>query len=289
VSTRADIRALLDQHGLRLKRALGQSFLVEDHALARIADAATSGGEETVVEIGTGLGTLTRQLAQRASKVVTIERDRTLVPVLRELFAPIANVTIVEADALDVSFAELGGPAKPAVAGNIPYSITTPILLALLAQRAAIGTVTLMMQREVAQRLVAKPDTREYGSLTVLFRQHADIVDLFDVSPGNFLPPPKVVSTVLQLRWLEAPRVAVDDPAHFERTVRAAFGQRRKTLRNALSALFVRSDVEAAGEASGIRLDRRAETLTVEELARLAAALPRASAAPPSTSSSSEE
>ncbi|MCK6546493.1 16S rRNA (adenine(1518)-N(6)/adenine(1519)-N(6))-dimethyltransferase RsmA [Myxococcota bacterium] len=282
MSTRAEIRALLEEHGLRLKRALGQSFLVEDHALARIADAATSGGEATVVEIGTGLGTLTRQLAKRAAKVVTIERDHTLVPVLRELFAPITNVTIVEADALDVSFAELGGPDRPAVAGNIPYSITTPILLALLGQRAAIGTVTLMMQREVAARLVAKPDTREYGSLTVLFRQHADIVELFDVGPGNFLPPPKVVSTVLQLRWLPAPRVAIDDAAHFERTVRAAFGQRRKTLRNALSALFARSDVEAAGAASGIELVRRAETLTLEELARLASALPRS----PSTSSS---
>src|SRR5262249_22232618 len=151
------------------------------------------------------------------ANVVSIERDAKLVPVLRELFAPKSNVSIVEGDALELDYAGLAVEGmRPAIAGNIPYSITTPLLLHILEQRRSIRLVTLTIEREGAERLAANPGTKDYGSLTVLFRLHADIETLFDVPPECFLPSPKVVSTVIQLRFLAAPRVDID-PKHLER------------------------------------------------------------------------
>lgn len=277
MTTRAAIRSELARAGLHPKKGLGQSFLVDDPALDAIAAAATSGGEATVVEIGGGLGTLTTRLADRAERVVALERDPELVPVLRRLLENRPNATVVEGDALQADFAAIGGQGAPAIAGNIPYNITTPILLRLLEQRAGLGRVTLMIQREVAERLSAEPGSRAYGSITVLFRLYADVSLLFDVGPECFLPSPKVTSAVISIQWLPAPRVAVD-PAHLERVVRAAFAQRRKTLRNSLSSVFPRELVLAAGLDAGVSLDRRAETLSLDELARLASSIPGLSA-----------
>lgn len=277
---RAHVRDMLARHELRLKKSLGQSFLVDDNILNAIADTATRDDPEAVVEIGAGVGTLTRCLAERAKQVVTIERDRTLIPVLRdEVFKDSPHVRVIEGDALEQDFAALTAPIKPALAGNLPYSITTPLLLALLAQRANLESATIMIQREVADRLAADVDTREYGSLTLLFQLHADVEHVFDVSPSCFIPPPKVVSSVLRLEWLPCPRVQVDDPAHLELVVRAAFSQRRKTLRNSLSTKFAKPDIERAAEAASIKLERRAETLTLSEFSALASHLPPASAA----------
>jgi 16S rRNA (adenine1518-N6/adenine1519-N6)-dimethyltransferase len=276
VSARAHVRDMLARHELRLKKSLGQSFLVDDNILAAIAEEATRDDPEVLVEIGTGLGTLTRELATRAKNVVTIERDRTLIPVLREIFPATSNVRVVEGDALELRYNELTAPIKPALAGNLPYSITTPLLLCLLEQRHLIGSATIMIQREVADRLHAEVDTRDYGSLTLLFQMHTNIERLFDVSPSCFIPPPKVVSTVLRLEWLPCPRVQVEDPAHLEVVVRAAFSQRRKTLRNSLSTKFAKPDIERAAEAANIKLERRAETLTLSEFSALASHLPRA-------------
>lgn len=272
MSARAVVRELLARHELRIKKSLGQNFLVDDGVLDQIARAALVDDPPAIVEIGAGLGTLTRALAAHATKVVAIERDRTLVPVLEEIFRDEPRVSIVSGDALEISFASLS-EAKPAIAGNLPYSITSPLLLALLAQRATIGSATIMIQREVADRLLADPDTREYGSLTVLFNLHADLEHLFDVPPSAFHPAPKVTSTVLRLAWLDRPRIEVGDAAHFERVVRASFSQRRKTLRNSLSTQFDRAQIAAAGEAANLALDRRGETLTLEEFAKLASAL----------------
>lgn len=269
-----EVRELLRKHELRIKKSLGQCFLVDDRVLKAIAEAAVRGDPDAVVEIGPGLGTLTRALADVAPRVVSIERDRSLIPVLEELFADAPHVSIVSGDALELEYAPLTAPLKPALAGNLPYSITSPLLLALLAQRASIGPATIMIQREVAERLLAEPNTREYGSLTVLFNLHANLEHLFDVPPSAFHPQPKVTSTVLRLEWLDAPRIDVGDPAHFERVVRAAFSQRRKTLRNALSTQFDRPVIETAAEAIGLALERRGETLNLSEFARLASALP---------------
>lgn len=280
MNARTEVRELLKKHELRIKKSLGQCFLVDDRVLTQIAEAAVRDDPDAVVEIGPGLGTLTRALANVAPRVVSIERDRSLIPVLEELFADAPHVSIVSGDALELEYAPLTSPLKPALAGNLPYSITSPLLLALLAQRSTIGPATIMIQREVADRLLAEPDTREYGSLTVLFNLHANMEHLFDVPPSAFHPPPKVTSTVMRLEWLDAPRLDAGDPAHFERVVRAAFSQRRKTLRNALSTQFEREAIKAAADATGLVLDRRGETLNLSEFARLASALPALSPAP---------
>jgi 16S rRNA (adenine1518-N6/adenine1519-N6)-dimethyltransferase len=281
VSTRSEILAIVRGEGLRMKRSFGQSFLLDDDVLSRIAARAARNTSGTIIEIGAGLGTLTEHLADRARRVLAIEKDRDLVPLVRERLARRSNVTIVEGDALDLRYADLAGSpgetVRPAIAGNLPYSITSPLLLHLLGQRAEIGPATVMVQREVAERLAAEPGGKEYGSLTVLFRLHAEVERLFDVGPECFHPAPKVHSSVVRIDWLEALRVSVGDRAHFERVVRAAFSKRRKTLRNALSSRFERADVDRAGRAAEIDLGRRAETLTLPEFSRLAASLPRPS------------
>lgn len=274
MNARDRLRAQLAAHHVRTKRSLGQCFLVDDDVLSDIAAAATRGSPSAVVEIGAGPGTLTRALAERAPRVVAIERDPTLFPVFRETTSGLANVQLVEGDALEQRFAALAAPAeRPAIAGNLPYSITSPLLLALLEQRPEIGPATVMIQREVADRLDAEPGTKAYGSLTVLFALHARIGVLLEVGPESFDPEPAVHSTVLRIEWLPAPSVPVPDLAHFERVLRASFGQRRKTLRNALSGTFSRDALEAASAEADVDLARRGETLDVGEFARLASAL----------------
>lgn len=266
-----DVRALLEAHGLHARKALGQNFLRDAHVLARIAAAAAEHAPGWIVEIGAGLGSLTAALARTGQQIVAIEHDRRLVPILGELFARTPNVRIVEGDATTLRIASLVPEGlRPAVAGNLPYSISTPLLLALLRQRTELGPATVMLQREFADRVRADAGTRDYGSLSVLFSLHADVERIFDVKPGSFVPAPKVHSSVLRLEWLDALRVPVPDEAEFERMVRAAFSQRRKTLRNSLGTRYERAQVEAAAARAGIDLGRRAETLTVSELAKLA-------------------
>lgn len=282
MSTRRQMLELLEQHGLHTKKALGQNFLVDGQAVKDIARAALRGDPPGIVEIGPGPGTLTAALAEAGVPVVAVEKDRTLVPVLRELFADQPHVQIVEGDAGEVRFASLlPGIARPAVAGNIPYNITSPLLIALVRQRAELGRVTLMIQREVADRLLAQPGSKTYGSLSVLLQNCAELERVRHVSPTCFIPRPKVVSTVIQLRWREVLRVPDVDERDLERVVRAAFAQRRKMLRNSLESAFESGAVADAGEAAGIDLTRRAETLSVEELGRLAAALTSRSAPSP--------
>jgi 16S rRNA (adenine1518-N6/adenine1519-N6)-dimethyltransferase len=275
VSTRADILAMLERHGLATRKALGQNFLVDDRVLDDIARSALEGDPAGVIEVGPGPGTLTSRLAARGVPVVAVEKDRGLVPALTSAFADRPHVRIVEGDALEVTLADLlPGVARPAVVGNVPYYITSPLLVALVAQRERLGRTTLMLQREVVDRLLARPGSKAYGSLSVLLQVHADLARVRLVSPGAFLPRPKVESAVISIEWLERTRVPVGPAGHMERVVRAAFGQRRKTLRNALGARFGEGEIEAAGDRSGLDLGRRAETLSLEEFAALAAALP---------------
>jgi len=272
--TTVDVRHLLKTHGLAAKKSFGQCFLHDPEVLRRIAEAAVPPGTTHVVEIGAGLGALTASLANTRVNVVAIEKDTRLVPLLEEIFRDIENVRIVAGDATELAFASLvPAGVVPAMAGNLPYSVSTPLLLALLLQRATTGPATVMLQKEVAARLRAKPRTKEYGSLTVLFELLADVEHVLDVGAGAFTPAPKVDSTVIQLKWLAAPRHDVPNLPHFEKVVRAGFSQRRKTLRNALQTAFLRDQVEAAGASSGLALERRAETLSVGEFAALAKAL----------------
>lgn len=278
---KVDVRRLAERHGLRPKKAFGQNFLTDPNILHKIAAAAVRGQPEAVLEIGPGLGSLTAALREEGARVVAIEKDRALIPVLEELFAEDPEVQVAEGDATRLEIRRHLPTARSIhVAGNLPYSVTTPLLLRLLAEREHFGRAVVMIQREVAERLGAEPSTKDYGSLTVLFQMYFDVELLFEVSPGCFWPRPEVTSTVLALVPLDAPRYAVPSQAALERVVRAAFSQRRKTLWNSMRGAFAGEALQAAAAAAEIDLGRRAETLTGQEFARLASLLPASS--PPS-------
>lgn len=271
MSLRDDTRALLERHGLWAQKRFGQNFLVDAGVVRDIAAAALHDAPKQVIEIGPGLGTLTSALLDLGAEVTAVEKDPGLVPLLEETLAG-RPFRLVHADALKTDLTALWPlGTRPTVAGNIPYNISSPLLVQLVAQRDRLGPVTLMVQTEVAERWMAKPGSKAYGSPTVLIQTWADIRRIRGVPPQCFLPPPKVHSTVVRFDWLPAPRVPVPDPAHYERTVRTAFGQRRKTLRNALRAGFS-PEVVAAAEGA-LDLGRRAETLSLAELSTLAEAL----------------
>lgn len=261
---------LLRRYGLQAKKTWGQCFLHEPRVAQRIVEAVAGSPDETVVEIGAGLGALTGLLARRYRRVLAIERDRELVAVLREELADETTVEIIEANALTFDYAALGTPVH--VVGNLPYNISSPLLFHLLAQRSSLRSITVMLQRELAQRLAAAPGSRLYGAPTVTISRVATVSEVLQVRRGAFLPPPKVDSTVLRL----TPRDDVGDrltDAHFEHVVRTAFGARRKMLRGALAATFTREGTDGALAAAGVAGERRAETLDLADFQRLAAAL----------------
>ena len=248
---------------------LGQNFLRDQAAIARIAAALGELSGQTAVEIGPGQGAMTRALAERAAHVIAIELDRELAPRLRPQF-PADRVTVVEQDVLDFDFGAASTAAghRLFVAGNLPYYITSPILLKLAASHAALDRAVLMVQREVADRIVAEPGSRDYGLLSVTVQMYGPVAALFTLPPGAFSPPPEVHSTVF--RWRFAPRFAElgVDEISFLPFVRQAFAQKRKTLANNLrAARFDLATAHAALAAKGISLQARAEELSIAELA----------------------
>ncbi|MCB9655253.1 MAG: ribosomal RNA small subunit methyltransferase A [Deltaproteobacteria bacterium] len=270
MNARSDVRSRLARYGLRARKSFGQHFLIADDVLETIAQAAVDNHEQSVIEVGAGLGTLTERLADRAKKVVAIEHDRDLIPLLQEELKARANITLIEADALAVDFTSLlPANPKPRLAGNLPYNISTPLLFRFLEHREHLDTVTIMIQREVALRLSAEPNTKDYGVLSLLFGLHAQVEFVTDVPPASFAPPPKVDSSVIQLVWREAPAIEVGREEVFTQVVKAAFGLRRKTLRNALSAKYPKAIVGRAEEISGISFTRRAESLSLHEFGML--------------------
>jgi 16S rRNA (adenine1518-N6/adenine1519-N6)-dimethyltransferase len=271
------IADLLRAHGLSPKKRFGQNFLADPHACRAIAEAATTPAGGTVIEIGPGLGALTRPLLERAARVTAIEYDRDLVPILeRELAGPIAagQLSLVNADALDVDWgaALAGGPRPHVIAGNLPYLITGKLLERAVALAPAIDRAVFMVQAEVADRLAAAPDTEDYGALTVFVQAAFAVKKILTVKGGAFYPRPEVDSAVVLL--VPAPRAA-ETPA-FRAAVKAAFGARRKTLRNAWKGLYgwSRDELAARAAEAGISLDARGETLAVEDFARLARLAP---------------
>jgi len=269
--TAEDPRRTLARHGLTPKKSFGQNFLVERAALACITEAVGAAPGRRVVEIGAGLGALTRALVEAGAEVIAIERDRDLAKVLREELG--GRATIVEADAKTFDYRAAAAGAVTAVAGNLPYHLTAPLLEVLADAIDALTVVVVMVQREVADRLVARPGGREYGAASVLAQARASVQVLRRVAPGAFHPPPRVTSAIVRMTPLAVPRIgAVPWPA-VRRVVRAAFQRRRKQLRNALGALASRDRLEEVLAAVGIDGVRRPETLTVEELAAIAARL----------------
>jgi 16S rRNA (adenine1518-N6/adenine1519-N6)-dimethyltransferase len=260
------------------RRALGQHFLADAGVAARIVDAVGATARDVVCEIGAGPGALTGLLAARAGRLVALELDPRLHAALAAKMAPWPSVETRLADARTFDYAALRD-ARPEpdgrvlVAGNLPYSASKPILLRLWEARAVLDTATVMVQREVAERLVAPPGGKAYGALSVLWQTWADLALLFTVPPGAFRPPPAVDSAVVRAAFRASPRVPLDDPAGFVRLVKAAFAQRRKTLANALRSGFPALGAATVAQrlaAAAIDGRRRAETLSLEEFARLA-------------------
>ncbi len=280
----AETRALLAEEGLAPRKHLGQNFLVDRKVVARMLDLAAIGPSEAVVEIGPGLGALTDGLATRAARLYVVEYDRGLCVVLRRKFADTPAVRIIEGDALkiDLRAAVPEGTAK--VVASLPYYAAVPMLFRFLDERVIFDDLTVMVQREVADRLLARPGSRAYGAPSLLFQLYAEPVGRFRVAASAFYPRPQVTSEVIRVRLSRAPRVAVDDPALLRALVRAAFNQRRKMLRNAVQTLppALRLDTGAWDDvfaATGIDGRVRGETLDLTAFAALADAVGRAHAA----------
>jgi 16S rRNA (adenine1518-N6/adenine1519-N6)-dimethyltransferase len=266
---------LFRERGLAPKKSFGQNFLVDRALCVRIAELAATPPGGTVLEIGAGLGALTEPLLDRAARVVAVERDRDLCPILREaLERPIAEgrLALLEADAkgVDIGGALREGPRPHVLAGNLPYQLTGPLLEAATASAGALDRAVFMVQAEVAERLVAAPGTGDYGALTVFVGAAFRVERAMKIGKGAFFPRPGVDSQVVVLTPHVPPRAVEDD--RFRAAVKAAFAQRRKTLRNAWSKLDAPEVLAARAKAAGVDLDRRGETLSVEEFARFAAA-----------------
>jgi len=279
---------LLDKYGLRAKKAFGQNFLINEKAFRAIVDATVATEEDWIVEIGAGIGTLTTRLAQRVpdGKVIALERDPDMITVLRGELGANDIVHIEQCDAMRYdlrSAARWHGGDPIAVCGNLPYHIASQLMFRIVDARAVVRRAVVMIQKEMADRIVASPGGKDYGALGVMLRTYLDVKTVVKVGPGSFVPPPKIDSTVIAMTPLPGaqPRVPIADEKHYSVVVHAAFGQRRKTLRNALRAKFADEHVDAALVATGIDGGRRGETLEIAEFAALAAEIP--SAPPPPT------
>ncbi|MBK9312780.1 MAG: ribosomal RNA small subunit methyltransferase A [Acidobacteria bacterium] len=261
---------------MRAKRRLGQNFLTGTHFPDRILRALDPKAGEAIIEIGPGQGALTQGLVESGARVIAIELDADLIPSLSDRFAGRPNFRLVEADALQVDFCDLIAPDSDArVVANLPYNVSTPILQRLIAHRRCLAELTLMLQREVVDRITAEPGGKEYGYLSVLVQMYCKTERLFDVPPGAFRPAPKVFSSVVRLKILPRPAAEVTDAAAFIELTKILFAQRRKTIFNNLRAGFEKLGLSDAASASraleAVEIDprRRAETMTVMEIARL--------------------
>lgn len=285
----AIVRQIIEKYGFRFQKSLGQNFLIDGNIVNKIAGAIELDRDDVVLEIGAGIGTLTSALAERAGKVIVIEIDRSLQPILAETLADYDNVEIVMGNALKADFDQIvrektgnqyGPGAKPyKVAANLPYYITTPLIMHALEKHFNISMAIFMIQKEVAERITAVPGGKDYGALTIGVNYYSDPQLVLRVPKNVFMPQPEVESAVLRLQVRERPPVHVEDEQLFFKVVRAAFGQRRKTLLNALSGLAPGIDKSEAARlmaVAGIESGRRGETLSLEEFAQLTNTIYRA-------------
>ena len=276
MGVRREARDALAAAGLRPQKRWGQHFLCDPAVARRIVDAAELEPGAAVLEIGPGLGALTDELAARAARLYLVEIDRGLAARLLERHADRPHVRVLVGDVLALPLETmLEGDDDITVVANLPYNIATPVLFRLLALRRRVRRAVVMLQREVAARLAAPPGADARGALSVMMQTWAEVRVAFGVSRRSFLPPPRVDSAVAVLRLAATPRVSLRDPATYEAVVRAAFGQRRKMLRNALAALAAARGVDGAAlfEHAGVDPRARAETLALDDFARLADAL----------------
>ena len=274
------IKDVMQRHGFSFSKGLGQNFLVNPSVCPRMAELGGANERAGVLEIGPGIGVLTAELARRARRVVAVELDERLLPVLNETLAAFSNVTIIHGDALKLDLAAVirehfADCESVAVCANLPYYITSPIIMTLLESRLPITSITVMVQKEAADRICAAVGSRESGALTVAIHYYAAPRMLFRVSPGSFMPPPKVTSAVIRMELLPEPPYDVGDEKIFFATVKAGFSQRRKTLANSLTSggFLTREQAAEALANAGIAPNTRIEALNMEKLAALSKAV----------------
>ena len=273
------VREILSRHGFHFSKALGQNFIVNPEVCPRIAYESGVNKDMCALEIGPGIGVLTKELAKRAKQVLAVEIDEALPPVLAETLAEFDNVTVLGADVLKIDVLKTArehfGDTPFVVCANLPYYITSPILMKLLEEGCGAESITVMVQKEAAQRITAKPGTRDCGALTAAIHYYSEPEKLFDVGKNSFVPAPKVDSSVIRLKIRKEPPVSVPDEKYFFKVIRASFGQRRKTLANSVSGGlgFTKDEVLCALERCGLSPTARAEELSLEDFAAFSAAL----------------
>ena len=278
LTDRGFIKELLERHGFTFSKSLGQNFLINPSVCPRMAEAAVRGADVGVLEIGPGIGVLTNELLKRASKVVAVELDKRLLPVLDETLAEYDNLKVVNADVMKLDLHSLikeeFGAKEVSVCANLPYYITSPIIMKLLEDRLSVSSITVMVQKEAAVRLCAEPGSRDSSAITAAVRYYCDPELLFHVSAGSFMPAPKVDSAVIRLS-LREPSVHPRDEALFFRVIRGAFAQRRKTVLNSLSSSLSLdkgklSDILCK---AGVDPSARAERLTLQNFSDISDAV----------------
>jgi 16S rRNA (adenine1518-N6/adenine1519-N6)-dimethyltransferase len=271
-------REVVDRFGFHFKKHLGQNFLIDANILDKIVEAANLDSEKGVLEIGPGIGTLTQALADQAGIVVAVEKDDRLIPILSETLRDYPNVQVHHGDVLETDlhtlFVDRFGERRVSVVANLPYYVTTPIVMKLLEEKLRLDSIVVMVQREVAERMAAPPGGKDYGALTVAVQYYTEPSIVCRVPKTAFMPQPNVESMVIKLKVRDTPAVSVKDEKLFFQTVKASFAQRRKTLlnnlQNNLSVPGGKESVLRILELSGIDPSRRGETLSLEEFARLA-------------------
>lgn len=273
LSDLSTMREILSRHGFTFSKALGQNFLINPSVCPRMAELCGANAESGVLEIGPGMGVLTRELAKRSKKTVAVELDTRLLPVLAETLADYPNASVVQGDVMKLDLHQLlqqeFSGMQVAVCANLPYYITSPVIMKILEEKLPITALTVMVQKEAADRICAKPGTRACGAVSAAVQYYAEPEILFQVSRGSFMPAPNVDSTVIRLNVRPQPPVELRSEEAFFRLVKAAFGQRRKTALNAVSAGMglPKAQVAEAMERAGIAPNTRAEQMTLEMLA----------------------
>lgn len=261
---------VVKKYGFRFTKSLGQNFLIDNQIVADIVEGAGVTKEDHVVEIGPGIGTLTRALLEKARKVTAIELDDKLIPILEEELKVYDNFALIHGDATKVDYSSLSSGENLKMVANLPYYVTTPIITGILNNKVDFESLTVMIQKEVAQRMNAVPGTKEYGSLTLLVQYYCDTEIIRHVPPEAFIPRPKVESTVIKLIKRDEPRAKVIDETLFFKIIRKVFTMRRKTLANNLKSLgYSKEFIAEVFEKAGIKENARGETLSVEEFAHL--------------------
>ncbi|CAM4457531.1 16S rRNA (adenine(1518)-N(6)/adenine(1519)-N(6))-dimethyltransferase RsmA [Paenibacillus phoenicis] len=278
VSTPRRTKEIIQRHGFSFKKSLGQNFLIDQNILGKIVAAAELDKTQGALEIGPGIGALTEKLAQEAGKVAAVEIDQRLLPILQEVLEPYPHVHVIHGDVLKLDLkalfaAEFSGVSGVSVVANLPYYVTTPIMMKLLEEKLPLKHIVVMIQKEVAERMAATPGGKDYGSLSIAVQYYSTPEMICTVPHSVFIPQPNVESAVIRLTVREKPAVAVQDEAFFFEVVQASFAQRRKTISNNLKSRFFpkegRERLEQLLEEAGIQPSRRAETLSLDEFAKL--------------------